>query len=37
VITPLTPLQKAFAYTTLAIILAWTVFGIFVIWLMLTE
>lgn len=36
-IAPMTRLQKVFAYSTLAVILAWTVFGIFVIWLMLTE
>lgn len=36
-IAPMTGLQKVFAYTTLAIILAWTVFGVFAIWLMLTE
>jgi len=33
----LTTWQKAFAYTTLLIVLAWTVFGIHVIWVLLTH
>jgi len=36
-IKQMTPLQKIFAYFTLVIILFWTVFGLFTIWLYLTE
>ena len=33
----MTPWQKAVAYSSLAIVLGWTLFGLFTIWLMLTE
>ena len=36
-IKKMTPIQKVFAYTTLAIIFFWTLFGIFTIYLILTE
>jgi len=36
-IKKMTLLQKVFAYTTLAIIIFWFVFGLFTIWLLLTE
>lgn len=36
-IAPMTRLQKVFAYSTLVVIIAWAAFGVFVIWLMLTE
>ena len=36
-IKKMTPVQKIFAYTTLAIIFFWTLFGIFTIYLLLTE
>jgi len=32
-INPMTRLQKLIAYTSLIIVLAWTVFGIYTIWL----
>ena len=35
--TPLTLWQKVIAYSALAIVLLWTLFGIFAIWLLLTE
>lgn len=34
---PLTRTQKILAYASLLFVLAWTVFGIFVIWLLLTD
>lgn len=34
---PLTPLQKFIAYASLLFVLVCTVFGVFVIWLLLTE
>lgn len=34
---PLTRMQKIIAYTSLAFVLAWTVWGIFAIWLLVTE
>ncbi len=34
---PLTPLQKIFAYSTLVLIFFWTLFGLFTIWLYVTE
>lgn len=34
---PLTPGQKIIAYSSLAFVLFWTVFGVFAIWLYLTE
>ncbi len=36
-IKPMTPLQKVFAYFTLGIIFFWTAFGLFTIWLYLSE
>jgi len=36
-IKQMTPLQKVFAYCTLAIIFFWAIFGAFTIWLYLTE
>jgi len=36
-IKQMTPLQKVFAYFTLAVIFFWTIFGVFTIWLYLTE
>jgi len=36
-IKKMTPVQKIFAYTTLAMIFFWTLFGIFTIYLLLTE
>ncbi len=35
--TPLNWYQKIIAYTTLVIIFFWTAFGLFTIWLLLTE
>lgn len=34
---PLKPWQKIFAYTTLAIVLAWTAFGIYAIYILLRH
>ena len=34
---PMTFWQKVVAYSSLAFVLAWTVFGIFTIWLLLTH
>ena len=36
-IKKMTPLQKVFAYSTLAIIFFWFAFGLFTIYLYLTE
>jgi len=36
-IKEMTPLQKLVAYSTLGMIFFWTVFGLFTIWLYLTE
>ncbi len=36
-IKQMTTLQKVFAYSTLVIIFFWTLFGLFTIWLYLTE
>lgn len=36
-IKQMTPVQKIFAYATLAMIFFWTVFGVFTIYLILTE
>jgi len=36
-IKEMTLLQKLFAYSTLAMIFFWTAFGLFTIWLYLTE
>ncbi len=36
-IKQMTPLQKVFAYFTLGVIIFWTIFGMFTIWLYLTE
>ena len=33
---PLTPLQKFIAYSSLAFVVFWTAFGVFVIWVFLT-
>ena len=35
--TPLTRWQKIIAYSALAIVLLWTLFGFFAIWLLLTD
>jgi hypothetical protein len=35
--TPLKPWQKFVAYAALAIVLLWTLFGLFAIWLLLTD
>lgn len=35
--TPLKPWQKIVAYGSLAFVLAWTVFGVYAIWLTLTQ
>lgn len=35
--TELKPWQKILAYGSLAFVLAWTVFGLYVIWLVLTQ
>jgi hypothetical protein len=37
VIKPLTPVQKVIAYGGLAMIICWTLFGLFTIWLYLSE
>jgi len=37
VIRPLKPYQKLIAYSALAMILAWTVFLLFTMWIMLSE
>ena len=34
---PMKPYQKVIAYSALAFVLAWTLFGIFTIWLLLTT
>ena len=34
---PLTPLQKVVAYSALLFVALWTLFGLFTIWLILTE
>jgi hypothetical protein len=34
---PLTRWQKIVAYTALAVVLLWTVFGLFAIWLIVTD
>jgi len=34
---PLTRKQKVIAYASLVFVLAWTVFGLFAIWLLVTE
>jgi hypothetical protein len=34
---PLTRWQKVIAYTALAVVLLWTVFGLFAIWLIVTD
>ncbi len=34
---PLKPYQKVIAYASLAFVLAWTAFGIFTIWVILTN
>lgn len=36
-IRPLTRWQKAIAYASLAFVLAWTVFGVYAIWLIVTR
>jgi hypothetical protein len=36
-IRALTPLQKLVAYSTLFLVFCWTLFGLFVMWLILTE
>jgi len=33
----MTPLQKLIAYTSLVVVLVWTVFGLFAIWLTITA
>lgn len=33
----LTPWQKVIAYSTLLLVFCWTLFGLFTIWLILTE
>lgn len=35
--TPLKKWQKVIAYSSLAVVLAWTVWGIFAIWIILTS
>jgi len=35
--TPLKPYQKVIAYLSLVFVLAWTVFGVFTIWVYLTN
>ena len=35
--TPLTKWQKVIAYSSLAIVLVWTAWGIFAIWIILTS
>ena len=34
---PLTAIQKAVAYSALFFVFCWTLFGLFTIWLILTE
>jgi hypothetical protein len=34
---PLTRWQKVIAYTALAVVLLWTLFGLFAIWLIVTD
>lgn len=36
-IKPMTPMQKVIAYSSLVFILFWMAFGVFTIWLYLTE
>ncbi len=36
-IRPMTRLQKVVAFTSLAIVLAWTAWGLFAIWVLLSE
>jgi predicted DNA repair protein MutK len=36
-IQPMTFWQKVIAYSSLAFVLAWTVFGVFAIWVMLAD
>lgn len=35
--TPLTKWQKIIAYSSLAFVLMWTIWGIFAIWIILTS
>ncbi len=34
---PLTPVQKIIAYSTLFLVFCWTLFGLFAMWLIITE
>ena len=36
-IRPMSPMQKLVAYTSLLIVLAWTAWGLFAIWVMFVQ